>query len=115
MARLPISFPLEFRTPAEHVDTLPGPGLPLYRGRHQVAFSSGLVTGGDGTDYAGRVKTPQDIRQYAGVGREWAVSGGWAPGAGSDGDFLHRLLSEARSGRLGLEVYFFVAGWTRGV
>lgn len=37
-----LSVPQEFRALAEHVDALPGPGLPVYRGRHQVAFWSGL-------------------------------------------------------------------------
>lgn len=78
-----ISIPEEFRSLAEHVDGLYGPGLGYWRSINQFAAWWGLIE--DGEIYSARVKTPDELNSWIYLtDNGWTVGGGWDLGTGQD-------------------------------
>lgn len=78
-----ISIPEEFRSLAEHVDGLHGPGLEYWRSNFQYAAWWGLIE--DCETYSARVKTPDELTHWLTItSMGWAVGGGWDLGKGPD-------------------------------
>ncbi|ROW00355.1 hypothetical protein VMCG_07286 [Cytospora schulzeri] len=78
-----IAIPEEFRSLAEHVDGLHGPGLEYWRSKFQYAAWWGLIE--DCEMYSRRVKTPDELTQWLSMtDMGWTIGGGWELGEGPD-------------------------------
>lgn len=82
-----ITIPEELRILSElGVDCLHGPGLGLFRSRHQVTFWLGPGEYGAPASYSARVQDPDTMSYHSGLDNknEWVVAGGWDMGCAPD-------------------------------